>query len=148
MIKLLAVSALLATLVFPGSQDAQAGAVIRIWGTTTAIEFVDIGRPGHSAGDEMLRGVRLTDKYDRIIGSASFGCVNFGNAMPGVSLCTAVFNLPKGKIVVQGTRRTIDYYLLPVTGGTGIYSHASGSLLGETVSKPPRKDRLLFSLEY
>lgn len=136
----------LAALVLP-TRAAPANAYIRIFATTTGVAYVDIGKPGPGAGDESIRGLRLTDRRGRTIGSASLICISLGQALPGTSLCNAVYNLPKGKLVVSGTRRSADYYVLPVTGGTGLYAHAAGALIADTVDRRPRKDRLVFSLD-
>ena len=147
MMKLAAVGLLaLATLISPNRADPGI-AYVRIFGTTMGVEYVDLGPQGPSAGDELIRGLRLTDPHRRIIGSASFMCVSLGKALEGTSVCNGVYSLPRGKLVVQGTRRSMGYYVLPITGGTGVYSHASGSLIAVTVALHPRKDRLLFSLE-
>lgn len=65
----------------------------------------------------------------------------------GISMCLATYTFGKGQVMVQGARRKRSSYVLAVTGGTGLYSNASGVLLAETVSLSPRVERLLFSLE-
>jgi hypothetical protein len=136
----------IAALVLP-TRAAPANAYVRIYGTTTGISYVDLGNPGPGAGDESIRGLRLSDRRGRTIGNGSIICISLGRALPGTSLCSGVYSLPKGKLVVSGTRRSPDYYVLPVTGGTGIFQRAAGVLIGDTVSRNPRKDRLVFNLD-
>ncbi len=145
MMRLAAVAFALAAFIIPSAQGGGSAAFVRIFDLTTGVEHVDLGPLGESAGDLSIRGLRLYDRHDRVIGQAVLTCMALGRAVPGTSLCDAVYTLPKGRLVAHGTRRRSDYYVLPVTGGTGVYSHASGSLLAEKIA--PRRERLLFSLE-
>jgi len=42
----------------------------------------------------------------------------------------ATFDLPNGQITVQGTQRDVLDFTVAVTGGTGDYSGASGTMTG------------------
>jgi len=114
-------------------------ALVRIF-ATTFFETME----GRAPGDHLVVNKILSDRNDRIIGHGDQVCTRLDS---GVSSCIATFVLPKGKIMVQGTRHRRDYYVLAVVGGTGIYSASGGTLIASTVSREPRRERLLFSLE-
>ena len=44
--------------------------------------------------------------------------------------CVATFDLPTGQITVQGVLRDAPDFTIAVTGGTGDYSGAGGTLTG------------------
>lgn len=64
-----------------------------------------------------------------------------------VSTCLATYVFQRGEVMVQGTRQRRDFYVWAIVGGTGIYSNVGGSLVANTLSLSPRRERLLFSLE-
>jgi hypothetical protein len=131
------------------SDQAQGRAgVIRIFAVQQGETNVDNPPQGRSAGDLLLIGTTLRDRRNRAIGFGAMTCIAFGKVLPGaISQCAASFVLPLGKITATGTRSRRDFYVLAVTGGTGIYSRASGTLVASTVALTPRRERLLFSLE-
>lgn len=148
MIRILAVVlALAAFITVPGSaQDG--GGLIRIFAVTSNIRTVDVGQPGPSAGDQRIAGLRLYDKRNRVIGNAYRVCTSLGRVLGDeAALCQMVFSLPRGKLVAIGTRKRRDYYVLPVVGGTLLYSSVQGTLVASTEElEPHRRERLLFSL--
>jgi hypothetical protein len=84
------------------------------------------------------------------IGNATLICTFMGKGGPlgsGTSECMGTFNLPKGKIVVGGSRKSRAYYVLAITGGTGLYTGARGQLIAATRGLPEGQQRLVFSLE-
>jgi hypothetical protein len=60
--------------------------------------------------------------------------------------CTATYLLPRGKIVVAGALDSRLFYELAVTGGTGLYDNARGTLTVTSTGLKPRRDVLLFRL--
>jgi hypothetical protein len=53
----------------------------------------------------------------------------------GTSVCTAVFSLPAGKLVVSGLTpgNSTKPYTLPILGGSGRYTHAKGHIKINTI---------------
>jgi len=47
----------------------------------------------------------------------------------GVSACSGTYRLPKGYITAYGVRHSTQRYTLAVTGGTGLYAGAGGTLV-------------------
>src|SRR5262249_50825127 len=122
--------------------------LIRIFAVTRGVRVVDVGKPGPSAGDQRIVGMTLLDRHNRVIGNGYRVCSSLGRPLgDDVALCQAVYSLPLGKLVVLGTRSRRDYYVLPVVGGTRLYQSVQGSMVASTVSIPPRRERLLFTLQ-
>ena len=46
----------------------------------------------------------------------------------GVEISTDTFVLPGGTLVAIGSHRTVDRFVLPIVGGTGVYARARGTL--------------------
>jgi len=65
----------------------------------------------------------------------------------GIYQCAAVYALKRGKITAAGIVKTRSYYVLAITGGTGIYSNVRGQVLASTRDEMPPEERLLFGLE-
>ena len=131
----------------PGQARTDAG-LVRIFAVTHAVAQANVGPDRRSAGDLTVFGSRLHDRAGTPIGWASLACMFLGRSLPAhTSQCQGTYSLPRGKIMVAGTRQRVDYYLLAVVGGTGIYSRATGVLIVSTVDRNPRRERLLFSLE-
>lgn len=131
----LAFSSSSATLTAPG--------IVRVTATTIS----DFTRAGDRFTVSLVYNRRITQAA---IGSAIMRCDYVGRGGPlGDSswLCNAVYSFPRGKITVAGLVKVRSYYVLAVTGGTGIYSNVSGELVGSTISTSPRVERLLFGLE-
>lgn len=145
----LAVVLSLAAIAIPSAQGRQDGGLIRIVAVTHGRAAIDVGREGRSAGDMTFVGSTLFDRHGRTIGYSTMQCTFQGRiVLKEVSLCTAVFVLPRGKIICEGTRSRRDYYVLPVIGGTGLYSNNQGTLIAETESLHPRRsEHLFFSLQ-
>lgn len=144
--RLLVVVLCLGLLFVPGQAQSAAG-LIRIFSLQTGQAEISHGTPSN-VGDITLIGTSLRARNNKTIGYSTMTCIAFGKTLPGaISQCTATYRLPLGKIVVTGTRKRRDFYVLAVTGGTGIYSRASGTLVASTTALNPRRERLLFSLE-
>lgn len=151
-IRTLAVCLSLAAIFFAFPAQGEVGqtgeGLIRIFAVTRGARTVDVGAPGPSAGDQRISGMILYDRYGRVIGNGYRVCTALDHIITDeVALCEAVYALPRGKLVALGTRSRRDYYVLPVVGGTNLYSTVQGSLVASTISFTPRKERLLFSLE-
>lgn len=94
--------------------------------------------------DEQGDGITLKvirDRHGDVVGWGSQICTSLDN---GFDQCQGTLVLPKGRISVSGVRRSGDYYVFSVVGGTGFYLGAGGTLLVNLVEQG--KERLFFSL--
>jgi hypothetical protein len=120
--------------------------VIRITERLVEDARVDLGRRGPSVGDivvqrGLLYNTRITPKP---IGHGELVCTLTGTRS---KICSGVYFLPKGKIVVGGPLLFRQLYELAVLGGTGLYSNARGTLTVTSLhSSRPATDLLLFRL--
>src|SRR5215467_1226642 len=96
------------------SSSASVRGVVRV----TAVVTDSNQRWGRTVTVQQLRSPR-----GHVIGWSDTVCFNLGN---GSSQCGGTFILPRGKLNVAGTRRNDSYFVLAITGGTGIYSGAGG----------------------
>ncbi len=105
---------------------------------------------GNDLGDHRTYANYVLGSDGLIIGTAYSICTivargsNFGSH--GLTLCSGVYNLPKGKLTFQGTRRTKTKYTFVVTGGSGIYVNAGGVLNGFQISDNPYSQRVIIHL--
>ena len=103
-------------------------------------QFVD-NASGRSAGDQLVFTERLVDARGRRIGRDAASCTLLFDAR---SLCTGTYVLRRGEVMVQlvqpGPRGT---YRQAITGGTGRYARATGTV---TVDQRPGGDRFTFHI--
>lgn len=148
MIRALVIVATLASILALPAQAQDGTGIIRIFALTKATRVVDVGEPGPSAGDQRISGLILFDRSGDVIGNGYRQCTSYGRVLGAdVAFCKTIFTLPMGKILCEGTRSRRDYYVLAVLGGTRLYSNVQGTMIASTVTFPPRRERLLFSLE-
>ena len=144
-----ALVALGAVLFFPASSAPSTAlkgpGTIRITGRQIAFTRVDTGSAGRSPGDMEISRLQLynTRIRQRPIGHAQTVCIYTGD---NSSNCTGTFVLPAGKLVVSGGLIYRSLYDLAVTGGTGFYSNARGTLIVTRVRQSPPRDVLVFRL--
>ena len=129
------------------SQAATGPEFIRISDRQFGYSRVDNGVRGRSPGDQevifdKLFNRRITPKP---IGSARFLCT-FTTGR--TRTCIATFDLAKGEVVATGTVRYRQFYDLAITGGTGLYDNARGTLtIIRTTDRPrPIREFLYFRL--
>jgi hypothetical protein len=105
------------------------------------VKLVDNAPAGDSPGDVLVFTEQLFDLHGKRIGSDAASCVRLFDA---TSLCTGVYKLPGGQVMVQllqpGPTGTYDQ---AVTGGTGRFAGARGTV---TVAQSPSGDRFTFRL--
>jgi hypothetical protein len=103
--------------------------------------FVDSAPAGRSAGDQLIFTERLLDARGRRVGRDAASCTYLFDAR---SLCTGTYILRRGQVMVQlvqpGPSGT---YRQAITGGTGRYARASGTV---TVDQRPNGDRFTFHI--
>jgi hypothetical protein len=101
--------------------------------TLTVIEhaetdtLVDLGPTGDSRGDQLAFYNPVFDQTDgKQVGHSSGSCIR---TAPGVVWeCSWTLTLAQGSLAVQGPFRDAGDSVLAITGGTGIYSTARGSM--------------------
>jgi hypothetical protein len=129
------------------SQAATGPEFIRISDRQFAYSRVDNGPRGRSPGDQEIIFDKLFNRRitPKPIGSARFLCT-FTTGR--TRTCIATFDLPKGEVVATGTVRFRQFYDLAITGGTGLYDNARGTLtIIRTTDRPrPIREFLYFRL--
>jgi hypothetical protein len=106
------------------------------------VQFVDNAPQGRSAGDVLLFTERLLDTGGQPVGSDAAQCTFLFDER---SLCTGTYILPDGQVMVQLLQPGLGLsgvYTQAITGGTGAYARATGTV---TVDQRPDGDR--FSLD-
>jgi hypothetical protein len=130
----------------PAAQALTTPGVIRITERQVQDARLDRGRAGPSVGDiEVVRDLLYnTHITPQAIGHGELVCTFTGTSS---RICSGVYFLPKGKIIVGGSLLYRQFYELAVLGGTGLYSNARGTLTVTNI-KPshPATDLLLFRL--
>ena len=119
--------------------------VIRITSTRISHLHLDRGRRGPSGGDldverELLYNRRVTRKA---IGHDDLICTATGTRS---SVCSGTYFLPKGKIVVQGSRAFPEFFEMAVVGGTGLYDNVRGTVTVTALGGRPQRFLLFFRL--
>jgi allene oxide cyclase-like protein len=137
-VALLAIVAL--GVVVPGS--ALAGSkhggkdTLRLTATEIQSEFLDLGSPGPSLGDELVFSERLSQN-GREVGESGVVCVVTHTVPPYDVLtfhCVGTLSLRKGQITLQGLIEVQGPddpgpFLVAITGGTGKFRGAGGEAL-------------------
>jgi hypothetical protein len=105
--------------------------------------LVDNPPVGHSAGDVLIFTERLLDQGGRVIGHDAASCTFLFDDR---SLCTATYTLQDGQVMVQLLQPRLSgaiIYTQPITGGTGRYARATGTV---TVDQQPAGDHFTFDI--
>ena len=113
--------------------DGKGKRVLRIVATETQSEFLDLGTPGPSLGDELVLSERLS-RRGRPVGVSGVVCSATQVEPPYDDLmfhCVATLKLRRGQITLQGLIEVQGEddpgpFTVAITGGTGRYSGAGG----------------------
>jgi allene oxide cyclase len=107
--------------------DRGKGKTIRVVERATTDTSVDLGASGDSIGDLLAFGNELFDRGNQIkVGTDQGSCVR---TVPGQAYeCTWTNSLAKGQITVQGPFLDSGDSVLAITGGTGAYRKARGTM--------------------
>ena len=107
--------------------DNGKGKTIRVVERATTDTSVDLGATGDSIGDLLAFGNELFDEDNQIkVGTDQGSCVR---TVPGKAYeCTWTNSLAKGQITVQGPFLDSGDSVLAITGGTGAYRKARGTM--------------------
>ena len=103
------------------------GKTIRVVERATTDTSVDLGATGDSIGDLLAFGNELFDRGNQVkVGTDQGSCVR---TVPGKAYeCTWTNSLAKGQITVQGPFLDAGDSVLAITGGTGAYRKARGTM--------------------
>jgi len=113
-----------------GSGKAATGTTIKLLEDENGYASVRIGRhTGAAAGDEGLLSRTLRTVQKKPVGDLNIGCVVTKGGLHSISICTGVYELPGGTLVGTTIGRGQSAYHIAVTGGTGRYEGARGSIL-------------------
>ena len=110
-----------------GGHDHGKGKTIRVVERATTDTSVDLGETGDSIGDLLAFGNELFDhRNQRKVGTDQGSCVRtvVGKAYE----CSWTNSLAKGQITVQGPFLDSGDSVMAITGGTGAYRNARGTM--------------------
>ena len=109
------------------------GDKVRVLSTNTEEAFVDVGEPDFSLGDEFVFTSDLT-KYGKLVGHTGVVCT-ITSVEREESQCVGTASFYKGQITIQGLLAgEPEEFELPITGGTGAFEGAGGTLVVKELS--------------
>ncbi len=102
--------------------------VIKVVERATTDEVIDVGAPGDSAGDLLTFANRLFDQTNTTkVGRNQGSCIRISPAR-GIWQCGWTAWLGDGSVTVEGPFFDSRESTLAITGGTGAFRDASGSM--------------------
>jgi allene oxide cyclase-like protein len=136
-----------------GAAGAAGDRIIRIDSVVTQANFVDVSPEGPSLGDELVVHDDWKDLNGQVVGHDGITCTVTSLDPNGDTefLCLLTGHLEQGDLSAQGlfteppTEPPPARAVLGVTGGTGIYANAAGSLVFQEVSE--EESHLTFHLQ-
>jgi hypothetical protein len=125
------------------SQSATGPAVARFTDVQLSVHRVNVSQG--NMGDLEIAKLRLfgTTTPSRAIGTAVLTCTYVSKIERS---CTGSYLLPRGMILTAGVLTTRLLYTAAITGGTGLYDNARGTLTVTAKGLKPRRELLLFRL--
>jgi allene oxide cyclase-like protein len=131
--------------------DGKGRQTLRVVGTTTQAEFLDLGAPGPSLGDEFIFSETLT-RRGRDVGTAGGVCTATEVTPPydvTTYHCVATLDLARGQITLQGlvefqSTGVMEPFTVAITGGTGAFFGAGG----EARIRPVSETREIYKLSF
>ena len=122
------------------------GDKIRVLSTNTEEEFVDVGTKDLSLGDQFIFTSDLT-KHGRSVGHTGVVCTVTSTAREE-SQCLGTASFRRGQITIQGlVAGEPDVFEFPITGGSGAYEGAGGTLVVKEIpGSDPTQEILTFYL--
>jgi hypothetical protein len=133
----LAIVVLGALLFAPGVANAHGGKqTLKLDATELQSEFVDVGAPGPSLGDQLVFSESL-ERFGRDVGMSGGVCTVTHAMAPYDVLtfhCVATLSLRRGQITLQGLIEVQGEddpgpFVVAITGGTGAYRGAGGEAI-------------------
>lgn len=125
------------------SHEATGPAVVRLTDVQQSLHHVTVGRGG--MGDLEIANLRLfgTSAQSRAIGTGVLTCTFVSKTQRS---CNGSYLLPRGMILTAGVLNSRLLYTAAITGGTGLYDNARGTLTVTEKGLKPRRELLLFRL--
>ena len=132
-------------------KDRHKRETLRLVATTLQEEFLDLGTPGPSLGDEFVFSEVLRSR-GREVGTSGGVCVATEVVPPYTTItfhCVATLSLRKGQITLQGLveiqgEDDSGPFVVAITGGTGAFFGAGGEAVIRDIS--PR--RTVYKLKF
>jgi hypothetical protein len=116
-----------------GNGGGNGGDQVRVLSTNTEEASVDVGEPDFSLGDEFVFTSDLT-KHGTSVGHTGVVCT-VTSVERSESQCVGTASFSRGQIAIQGLLAgEPERFAFPITGGTGAYEGASGTLVVTTLS--------------
>jgi hypothetical protein len=115
---------------------------IRITDVQTSFHVASIG-PGRPGDTEIIRQRLYKPPLTRTIGRGDLLCTYVDRSG---RQCIGTYSLPRGKITVSGAISSRLLFEVAVTGGTGLYDNARGTLTVTSTGLRPRREVLIFRL--
>jgi len=127
-----------------GQEDGEHQRWIQVTSINTEEDFVDVGAEGFSLGDEFIFTSKLM-KNGKQVGHAGVVCTITSTKNRGESQCVGTTRFDgRGQITVQGLLAgEPKTFVIAITGGTGSYEGAEGTL---RVRQFPNRETLTFHL--
>jgi hypothetical protein len=124
---------------------------LRLVGTINQEQFLDLGAPGPSLGDEFIFSEVLS-KHGREVGTSGGVCTVTEVVPPYTVItlhCVATLSLRKGQITLQGLvemqgENDTGPFTVAITGGTGAFRGAGGEAVIRDVSETTTVYKLRF----
>jgi hypothetical protein len=125
---------------------------LRIVATQIQSEFLDLGTPGPSLGDELVFSERLF-RHHREVGESGVVCTVTAATPPYDVLtfhCVGTLKLRSGQITLQGLIEVQGMddrgpFVVAITGGTGRFKGAGGTAVIRDVSDTKTVYKLFFT---
>jgi hypothetical protein len=116
---------------------------VRVLSTLTEEAFIDVGEADFSLGDTYVFSSKLT-KHRKRVGHTGVVCTVTSTKRAEFQ-CVATAKLRRGQITVQGlVAGEPEVFKFAITGGTGRYEGAEGTLVVRQLSET--RERLTFHL--
>lgn len=126
-----------------GSTSLGTTSTVQVLSDNTEERYVDVGRPGFSLGDMFVFTSKLTHQGVRV-GHTGVVCT-ITSRRRGESQCAGTAWIRGDQIAIQGlVAGDPDVFEFPITGGTGAYEGAQGTLVVKEMPGP--KEFLTFHL--
>ena len=141
----LAIGVLLTSPAAQTSPEETGPAQIRITDQVQSVRRIDVGEAGRGPGDvEIIRQSLFNRRVrERPLGRAELVCTYVNRRERS---CQGTYFLPRGRLMVAGSLRFRLFYELAVTGGTGLYNDARGTVVVTRTGTRPTRDLVLFRL--
>ena len=125
------------------SSEATGPAVVRLTDVQQTLRRIPVGDGG--MGDLEIAKLQLfgTSTQSRAIGNGVLTCTFLSKTQRS---CSGSYLLPRGMIQTAGVLNTRLLYTAAITGGTGLYDNARGTLTVTAKGLKPRRELLLFRL--